>query len=82
MSSLISLWDVLEVQGQLTLQSMVKSGRISILIREFMVVLLTCKNGEDLFKNEGTRVPKRLYIVFSDTQGQLTPQSVVDSSRS
>ena len=44
-----------------------------------MVVLLTCKN-EDPIKNEGTRV-LRIHINFSDTKGQLTPQSVVESSR-
>ena len=29
-----------------------------------MVVLHTCKNEEDLIKNEGTRVLTRLYVVF------------------
>ena len=29
-----------------------------------MVVLVTCKNEEDLIKNEGARVLTRLYIVF------------------
>ena len=50
------------------------------LIRAFMVVLVTCKNEEDPIKNDATRVLTRLYIGFSDTQGQLTPQSVVESS--
>ena len=31
-----------------------------------MVVLHTCKNEEDLIKNEGARVPTRLNDVFSD----------------
>ena len=44
-----------------------------------MAVLLTCKVEEDLIKNEGARVLTRLYIDFSDTQGQLTRQSVVES---
>ena len=39
-----------------------------------MAVLVTCKNEEDLIKNEGTRVLATLYIDFSDAQGQLTPQ--------
>ena len=43
------------------------------LVQDFMVVLLTCKNEEDPIKNEGARVLTRLYVVFSDTQGQLTP---------
>ena len=40
-----------------------------------MVILVTCKNEEDPIKNEGTRVLTRLYVDFSDTQGQLTRQS-------
>ena len=59
-------------------------GRIgpnSKFIADVMVVLLTCKNKEDLIKNEGARVLTRLFINFSDTEGQLTPQSVVESSR-
>ena len=43
-----------------------------------MVVLLTCKNEEDPIKNEGARVLTRLYIVFLDAQGQLTPKSAVE----
>ena len=46
-----------------------------------MVVLLTCKNEEDLIKNEGARVLTRLYVVFSDAQGQVTPQPVVEFRR-
>ena len=46
-----------------------------------MVVLLTCKNEEDLIKNEGVRVLTRLYIKFSDAQGQLTLQSAMESRR-
>ena len=35
-------------------------------------------NEEDPIKNEGARVLARLYIDFSDAQGQLTPKSVVE----
>ena len=45
-----------------------------------MVVPITCKN-EDPIKNVGARVLTSLYINFSDTHGQLTPQSVVESCR-
>ena len=45
-----------------------------------MVVLHTCKNEEDLIKNEDARVLTRLNVVFSDTQGQLTPKSAVNSA--
>ena len=44
-----------------------------------MAVLLTCKNEKDPIKNEGTRVLTRLYIDFSHAQGQLAPQSMVES---
>ena len=48
------------------------------LVRGIIVVLLTCKNEEDPIKNEGARVLTRLFIVFSDAQGQLTQKSVVE----
>ena len=44
-----------------------------------MVVLVTCKNEEDLIKNEGASVFTTLYINFSDAQGQITLGSVVVS---
>ena len=40
-----------------------------------MVVLVTCKNEEDPIKNKSDRVVTRLYIDFSDAQGQITPVS-------
>ena len=49
-------------------------------IPAFMVVLVTCKN-EDLIRNEGARELTSLYIDFSDAQGLLTLQSVVESRR-
>ena len=50
-----------------------------------MGVLVTCKNEEDPFKNEGARVvttdlPLQVYADFYDAQGKLTPQSVVGST--
>ena len=42
-----------------------------------MIVLVTCKNGEDPIKNEGARVVTRLFIDLSGAQGQLTPKSVM-----
>ena len=44
-----------------------------------MGVLIACKNMEDPIKNEGARVVTTLFINFSDTQGQLTPKSVMES---
>ena len=46
-----------------------------------MVVLVTCKNEEDPIKNISVRVVTRLYIDFSDAQGQITQESVVVSGR-
>ena len=46
-----------------------------------MVVLLTCKNEEDLIKNRGARVFTTLYINFSDWQGQITLELVAVSGR-
>ena len=43
-----------------------------------MVVLVTCKN-EDPIKNEGARAATRLYVNFSDAQGQIIQSSVVGS---
>ena len=48
------------------------------LIRDIMVVLQTCYNEEDPIKNEDARVLTRLYVIFSDAQGQLTPKSVME----
>ena len=39
-----------------------------------MIVLVTSKNEGDPSKTEDTRVLTRLYVDFSDTQWQLTPQ--------
>ena len=36
-----------------------------------MVVLIIYKNEEDPIKNEGARVATRLYVDFSDAQGQI-----------
>ena len=44
-----------------------------------MAVLVTCKNEEDPIKNEDARMVTGFYIDFSDTQGQLAPQSMMAS---
>ena len=49
-----------------------KSKGIFQTIRDFMVVLFTCMNKEDPIKNKGPRVVTRLFMNFSNTQGQLT----------
>ena len=62
-----------DAQGQLTPQSLVRSGPIS----NVMDVFVTYKKEEDPIKNEGTRVFTTLYINYSDAQGQITPESVM-----
>ena len=46
-----------------------------------MAILVTSKYEEDPIKNESARVATTLNIDFSNTQGQITPQSEVGSSR-
>ena len=46
-----------------------------------MVFLITCKNEENPIKNESASVSTTLYFKFSDTQGQIAPESVVVSCR-
>ena len=56
-------------------------GRIWLkfeLVRDIINVLLSCKYEEDPIKNEGSIVLTRLYDVFSDAQGQLTPTSAAE----
>ena len=48
------------------------------LARDFMVAFFTCKNEKDPVKNESATVLTRLYVVFSDAEGQLTLKSVVE----
>ena len=43
-----------------------------------MVVLDTCQYEEDPIKNKGARVLTRLYIEFSDAQGHVSLQSLVE----
>ena len=46
-----------------------------------MVVLVICKNEEDPIKNKDARVVTTLFIDLSDSQGQLTPKSFMESCR-
>ena len=46
---------------------------------DLMVILVTFKNEEDPIEKEG--VFRTLYIIFSDAQGHITPESVVVSGR-
>ena len=51
------------------------------LVRDVMVVLVTCKNEEDPIKKEGARVLTILYTNFSDAQGQITLELVAVAGR-
>ena len=46
-----------------------------------MDVLITCQYEEDPIKNKGARVLKTLYINFSDAQGQMTLELVVEAGQ-
>ena len=50
-------------------------------IRDIICLLVACKDKGEPIKNEGARVVTTLFINFSDTQGQLTPKSVMESCR-
>ena len=59
-------------------------GRIWLkfeLTQDVMVILVTSKNEDDPIKIEGARVATLQNIDFSNTKGQLTPQSEVGSGR-
>ena len=68
-------------QGQPTPQSLVQSFRISNSSEILWLSSIPEKNEEDTIKNEDARVLTRLYVVFSNAQGQPTPQSLVQSFR-
>ena len=51
------------------------------LVRDFVVVLVTCINEEDPVENVGARVSPTLYINFLDAQGQITLELVVVSGQ-
>ena len=59
-------------QGELTPQLEVWSCRISNQSKDFMVVLVSCKNEEDPIEKENARVVTSLIINFQNAQGQLT----------
>ena len=49
------------------------------IIRDIVVILVTCKNGEDPLRNKDARVATTQNMDFSNTQGQITLQSEVRS---
>ena len=49
--------------------------------RDFIVVLVICKNEEHPIKIKGARVFTTLLIIFADAQGHMTLKSVVVSGR-
>ena len=80
---------VTTIQKKLIFQTLIAAnsaviGRIwpkFVLIRDIVVILVTCKNEDNPLKNKGARVTTTQNIDFSNTQGQITPQSEVGSGR-
>ena len=70
--------DFSNIQGQLTPQSH-RTWLKFKLIQDVMVILVSSKNEEDPIKIEVARVATIQNIDFSNTKGQLTPQSEVGS---
>ena len=68
-----------DAQGQLTPQSLVRSGRISNSSEMLWMSLLPASMKK--IKNEGARVDTTLYSNFSDAQGQITQVLVSVSGR-
>ena len=50
------------------------------LFQDFMVVLITCKNEEDLNKNEGSRVLTRFSLLYMQVYGNFSKRSRADYS--
>ena len=65
-----------DAQGQLTPQSLVRSGQISNAFEMIWMFLLPAS-----MKNRGARMFTTLYVNFSDAQGQITLELVVVSGR-
>ena len=64
-----------DAQGQITVELVAVSGR-NELIQAFMHVIVTCKNEDDRFKNEGARVftrflPLSLWGIFQMPKGSF-----------
>ena len=82
--------DFSNIQGQLTSQSMVEFGSKWNSSNDIMVILVSSKNEEDPIKIDRpqykilsgqNRMATIQNIDFSNTKGQLTPQSEVGSGQ-
>ena len=71
-----------DAQGQLTLQSLVRSGRISNLSEILWLSLLPAKNEEDPIKNEGARVIIIIIIIMTLFKEEAQLDKVQSSLRS
>ena len=58
-----------DAQGQLTLKSLVESGRKFELVRDIIDVLVNYKYEEDPIKNEGARVLTSYMTFFQTLKG-------------
>ena len=83
--SIQSLWGFFSnAQGQITPQPVVGSGYDFEYNRDLMYAVVPCKYGKDLIKNSGDNAwtPFSHYKytgIFSNAQGQVTPQPEVGS---
>ena len=73
--------DFSNTKGQLTPEVRSQIWPKFELIRDIVVILVTCKNEEDPLKNKDARVATTQNMDFSNTQGQITPQSEVGSGQ-
>ena len=73
--------DFSNIQGQLTPQTRVDSGSNSKSSKMLWLSLFLPRMKKDLIKIEGARVATIQNIDFSNTKGQLTPQSEVRSGQ-
>ena len=76
---MISQWDFFSSHSRAAYSAVLNQIWLKFeLVRDIIDALVTCKYEEDPIKNEGARVLTRLYDVFSDAQGQLTPKSAAE----
>ena len=73
--------DFSNTKGQLTPQSEVGSGLNSNSSEILYLSLLPARMKKDPLKNKDARVATTQKMDFSNTQGQITPQSEVESGR-
>ena len=67
---IISIWEFFQTSRAANSAVPGRIGPKFELMRDIMVVLLTCMNEEDPIKNEGARVLTKLYVLFQMLKGR------------